>query len=371
MDGVTIGQAKATTRLASPPAVTQQPRVLFLAALRGAALLYIVFDHTVAEIEPRVDPASPAWSAFVAGYDLIDQVTTGTRIPALYFLAGLFLERSIARGVWRFITTRLRTLVWPLLVWGLLQTVVFTYTPLRSATFDAWVGHGLSYFTAGLTTFDPTLALRGWWRLSGSLWFLDGLVIFLGLFLILRWLPKWLVLAFAAAWFVVSLVFAPVDGAGPAGAIVVNFGHYFLFFWLAVMTSDWAVRREARITGRQALLAGALTLAIAVPPVMLGRSDWPVFALVSGLPAIPLLLNASKWLARSPVRALVLWAGEASLLILCLHMLAVVLVLTLAIAAGITAPLLLLPLAFIGGLGLCLLAQYGLRRLRLSAVVGL
>lgn len=368
MDASTIGPRDAVSSAASE--TSAKPKLEYISAVRGAALIYIVFDHTVGELAARFPSGGSLWADFLRAYDAFDYATAGTRIPVLFFLAGLFVERSAARGVVRFITGRMRTLVWPLALWWLVQTLAFLFEPWRTELFSDVKLEGALHVMAGVTTFDPRRVLSGWWLMSGALWFLDVLIVYLTLFLLLRKLPKMLVLIAAGVWFVASLYFTTAWDGGPYGPMLVALGRYFIFFWLAVTVSDWAVRRQAQLTPGQMGWAAVLFVGVAAACVVFGFQGREVVILVSGLPAIPLLLNAGKWLARSPARSLVLWSGEASLLILCLHMLAMPLALAVAVAANVTSPLLLLPLGFGGGLGLCLLADFIQRRLRWSSALG-
>jgi fucose 4-O-acetylase-like acetyltransferase len=345
-------------------------RVEFLAAARGGALLYIVLGHVVDWLTIPGAPTSAAWDQFLGVYNAADHMTAGTRIGILVFMTGVFLERSVTRGLVHFVSTRATSLLWPLLLWGLLQAAYFAYAPWPHGVEGFEPREGFARLWNGLLSLNPLEVLRGWWRLSAPLWFLNMLAFFLAAFLLLRLLPKYFVLVGAVALFVFSVATPPPAESNPELTALLVLGPNFLYFWLGTLSYDWVARRNARITLLQALACLAAFLAIALPPVLLGREDWARFGYVASLPAIPLMLMGARLLLHTPLKWPLLWAGKSSLLILCLHMMTLSLAMLAAAAAGVVDPLWLLPLSFAGALGLCLLADLVLQRVGWSGALG-
>ena len=88
-----------------------EPTVEFVYTLRGYALLWVVLDHAVVFTEASfgydVGPANRSL------YHVFDDMTEGTRLPILMFLAALFVDRGFNADARSFITKRIRFLVWP------------------------------------------------------------------------------------------------------------------------------------------------------------------------------------------------------------------------------------------------------------------
>jgi fucose 4-O-acetylase-like acetyltransferase len=347
-------------------------RIEFLGATRGAAILYIVFNHIIDYVRQLDLSASSLWDGAIQVYTKFDFATAGTRLPILILMTGLFLERSLARGTGRFIASRTTSLLWPLILWGLVQAVIFSFNPELTPWRGQQEREGLILLGTSLASFEPVWAFYAWSLVSDQLWFLNMLAVFLLLYLFARRLPRALLFSLALILFVVSIALnGPLAPKwSPALWILTRLGPFFLFFVLGTMMSDWVVKRGARTTRTHAIIAGCLFLAIAAPLLFADPAVWWPLTFVSALPAIPLLFMAGNWLAKSPARAFFLWAGQASLLLLCLHTLCIVFVLAIALAIGVTSPPLLALLAAVGGIGLCFLIDHALRRTGLSAALG-
>lgn len=336
----------------------------YITATRGAALLYVVLDHSV---DLSRAPSYSGWDVVLKLYRYVDSATDQTRMGTLFFLTGLFLERSMARGTMAFVRGRARTLLWPLLLWTLVQAGVFLLLPAVAT----WRGtdDALALLWSGLTDAHPASIARAWVLLSGQFWFLDFLLVYLVLFMAVRRLPALAGLSIAIACFAVG-VFAPPPAAhtNPALSLLIVLGPYFLFFWLGIALSDWAVRRRAELTTRQAILCGALFAALTVLKLVTGRET---AAWLGALVAIPLALNLGKWLTRTSLRFVVLWAGQASLLILCLHFMFIGALRAVMIDAGVTSRVSIVVLAACGALAMCFAADWIVQRAGWSPALGL
>jgi hypothetical protein len=107
-------------------------RVAFVSVARGYALLFIVFGAGVrmaADVfgaNPGRFPAS-TWMDALGVHTVIDSATWVTRVPVLFFLSGLFLDRSIAKGSAAFVRARGKSVVWPLILWTIVSAVFFSF----------------------------------------------------------------------------------------------------------------------------------------------------------------------------------------------------------------------------------------------------
>ncbi|WNB85058.1 acyltransferase family protein [Cellulomonas sp. ATA003] len=141
--------------------------------LRGGAILLVLLWHA---------PAIPA----LYGYTVPDWVLAANdallpfRMPALMFLSGLLLPRSLAKPLRDYLTGKVSLLVWPYLLFAGLHMALY------GPTGPVW--HPYT------------------WIATGYLWFLFNIACYYFAAPMLRWLPAWVVpiLAFAAA--------VPTDG---------------------------------------------------------------------------------------------------------------------------------------------------------------
>ncbi|MDO5700988.1 MAG: acyltransferase [Bowdeniella nasicola] len=95
----------------------QIPRSLALDIARGLAVLGVVLNHTIGGLSAAdvISYGSP-WLA------VNDALIVG-RMPAMFFLIGLFIPRSVAkRGAWGYIRERSAILLWVYLVWYVIQS---------------------------------------------------------------------------------------------------------------------------------------------------------------------------------------------------------------------------------------------------------
>lgn len=297
-----LNGAGAITLPARRQRAASTPRVEFVYTLRGMTMFWIVLDHSVRWAEQAIGPLTAR-----TPFGIVDDITEGTRLPVLMFLAAIFTEAQLKRGLPDFLAKRVQYLVWPWLLWTTVCILVL-------ATGTA-LGIGLS-----VTSFSELPQIL--WRPHYPTWFLYDLVAFNLVFLALRTVDRRWVLAFAFVLFGVSLYYEPLPGGDDmATRAVRHVGRMFVFFWLGIMLPGWVLSR--RIDRQRSLLIGsaASLLLLTLPPVLLDWTYWRSFVLFSGLPAIPVML----WIAPrldglpGPFKRAFAWAGRASLQILCLH----------------------------------------------------
>jgi fucose 4-O-acetylase-like acetyltransferase len=317
------------------------PKIEYIYTIRGYALLWIVLDHAVSYTEGSFGIAPGPGNRSL--YNVIDDMTEGTRLPILMFLAALFVERSFNAGVRSFISKRIRYLVWPWLLWTFVTIMVLA----TATTF----GNELM-----ATQFDALLSM--WWKPQTQTWFLYDLIVYSVIYLAVRTVDRRLVLAVAVALFAGSLWLGDAD-TSLFGKGVRHYGRLFLFFWLGIMLWRWVLSR--RVEQERLLLASCLAafLLLGVPPVLMDSTWWQAAAMASALPALPLMLWLGSRLAATPLRAPLGWVGRASLLILCLHAIPAWALVVGARRLGLDDPVLVAVLAAAGAIAFC----YGVDRL--------
>jgi uncharacterized membrane protein YcfT len=197
-------------------------RCTLIDSLRGLAILYIAFDHTLVPV-CRLLGVLPGDDALLAAYKAFDLATNGTRITALMLAAGLFLERSCAKGTRRFLWSRASGLLWPLALWSSIQVLTLAMLLPAERSLD---------LSGGVLDL-----VRHWLQLSGQFWFLYVLILCQLVFLAVRRLDPHVVLAGAAAAFAGSLLLDVMQVRGLAIAPFRELGHLFIFCWLGHMCS--------------------------------------------------------------------------------------------------------------------------------------
>jgi len=108
--GVTEAIAVTRTRAA--------PRAEWVDAARGIGILLVVYGHALRGLLPADGAAVPRWIGWQ------DALIYAFHMPLFFLLAGLFLERSVAKGRTRFVADKLLTVAYPYLLWSLADGTV-------------------------------------------------------------------------------------------------------------------------------------------------------------------------------------------------------------------------------------------------------
>lgn len=266
---------------------------------KGIGIILVVYAHVARGIHSAGLPMDERI------FRLVDSVIYSFHMPLFFFLSGLFFVGSLQRqGGARLIAGRFDTIVYPYVVWSLIQGTIEVF---------------LSQFTNGKVAAGEVAALL--WQPRAQFWFLYAMFFtFLAATLIYRRLDGRWQFAVALAAISVSLV----RDVLPAG-IPLNFLYqYFIFFALGVSAAP-SVPRLAGGTGRFALILipsfaitqfavhGALGLDYAT-------ADKPL-ALALAVVSISAIVVASLLIERKGP-ALLAQIGRASLGIYLMHILA-------------------------------------------------
>jgi fucose 4-O-acetylase-like acetyltransferase len=96
----------------------RKSRLTWIDFAKGAAIIMVVFRHIVIGIERSEIPIHEA-------YRTIADITYSFRMPLFFILSGFFLRSSLLkRTTGEFIQSKLRTLLYPYLIWTFIQITV-------------------------------------------------------------------------------------------------------------------------------------------------------------------------------------------------------------------------------------------------------
>jgi fucose 4-O-acetylase-like acetyltransferase len=269
---------------APPPAVAgiQPQRSLLIDILRGLSIALVVLGHTDEGMLHRF-----WWNGSMTGYR-IKYFIYSFHMPAFFFVSGIFLCASVQkRGGWRFTIEKLRTMIYPYLLWALIYAPIPIYFSkvLRSAPMS-WA------------TFAGAVA-------TGSYaWFLPTIFFTVMVGMLLRRVPMPLLFVLSA---LVSLYW-PVTGL-----VFVDRGLNHLPFLVVGM---WVGRSYEQIERVPAGVAAAGAAVLFVVILLITKSDYVFsryFFLPLGLLGTLMLLLVSRVLARTPTARLLAWAGSGSI----------------------------------------------------------
>ncbi|KND59694.1 Arginine/ornithine antiporter ArcD [Candidatus Burkholderia verschuerenii] len=132
---------------------------------KGIGIILVVFGHVNRGLESAgiVMPGG--------AYKLVDSLIYAFHMPLFFFLSGLFFVKSIeSRGTWRFVGSKVDTLVYPFVIWSTLQGGIQIL---------------LSRYTNGNATVSDMLTM--YVRPHDQFWFLYALFMNAVLFALLYW----------------------------------------------------------------------------------------------------------------------------------------------------------------------------------------
>jgi len=88
------------------------PRLAWVDVARGVGIVLVVYGHAL-RAQVTSGQADPAWHAAVQ-----DRTIYAFHMQLFFFLAGLFVERAVARGAGRFLHDKGWTIVYPYVLWS-------------------------------------------------------------------------------------------------------------------------------------------------------------------------------------------------------------------------------------------------------------
>lgn len=287
--------------LGSPSAVPDAPlsdgnRVLFWDVLRGVGILLVVYGHVVRGlIQAGILPDGGLWRQ-------IDIVLYSFHMPLFFVIAGRFFPSSLIRdGGVGYVTKRLGTIVYPYVLWSVLQ-----------GTIEVLVA---SHTNSGS---HPAIA-RLLWQPFDQFWFLYALfyvtVAASVIYSVSRRSPWPLVAIGLVAYYL------PLDGLG--WSAIPYTAHYLLYFALGALSSSCALPRPGLRVRTIVLLVTPLALLFLNGPHLRALGDPsfrvdPTAALCAGLAGTALCCCLAGSVPQSASRVLA-FLGKYSLQIFLMH----------------------------------------------------
>ena len=204
-------------------------RLAWMDTLRGCAVLLVVLTHAV-HVGPV--PAPPALL-------VVDRLTTPFRVPALIFLSGMLLPRSLSKPRGVYLRGKVSRILWPYLVWSLVILAVTSF---------------------GAPGPNPLVEL--FWQPSSSMWYLG--------YLFLYYVAVLLVPPAGRTWLLVPTLVglvaaAPSVALDPTAPPHSDLLQKFFFCFFCFLCGDLLTRNAARwlpvlAHPRTAVVAGLLAL---------------------------------------------------------------------------------------------------------------
>lgn len=257
-----------------PPA----SRLYWMDALRGLAVFLVVLQHSTSFPRQR---GTDLGLGFI---DVSADILAPYRMPLLLLLSGMLLGPSVRKPLIGYYEGKVRKVLWPLLVWGVITGVA-----------EAKV--------------DLLLTLDYWKSGPMHMWFLGVLLIYYLIGPITRWVPPWVVVAVFVG---ILMLFNPEE------FFYRRILYYGVFFFLGAALLphlDKILKRGVWfpiVLGMVGVVVSLGSLAgwIEVNPY---QALWSVATPVAGLAAIVWLgpnLPRMRWLE---------WAGRRSIILYCAH----------------------------------------------------
>ena len=137
--------------LANPAQVAEGPRTgasryQWMDVSRGLGVILIVIVHAGSIYSGMGVSELPAWIR------VLDLALAPYRVPLLVFLSGILLARSLAKGLPRFVTGKVKNLVWPYLIWTAL-IIAATGDPAAWLNVKLWLGGTVLWYVMFLFIF--------------------------------------------------------------------------------------------------------------------------------------------------------------------------------------------------------------------------
>ena len=285
----------------------REGRVAWVDAAKGLCIILVVMVHATIGVEIAAGErgfmhAIVAWAR-------------PFRMPDFFLISGLFLGLTIDRPWRRYLDRKVVHFLYFYLLW---LTIQFAFkAPEMAAEAGGW--------TAPLTGW-----LEALWQPFGTLWFIYVLPVFFVFTRLVRGLPVWFVLAWAAI-----LEALPVH----TGSIVFDeFAQRYVFFFIGAAFAPHVLSFASAVQSRPVLAIAGLAvwglvnglLVFTPSPEALafllqgeigdtgatgGLSELPGISLVLGLAGALAIVTVAALLARAPWAAWLRWLGEHSIVV--------------------------------------------------------
>lgn len=315
---------------------------------RGIGIILVVLQHVYRGIvhSHLMQPSS--------GWQTEDYMVHSFHMPLFFFLAGLNVEFSLAKGKRRFLEGKLWTIVYPYFLWSLLQGSI--QLALAKYINNAPSAHDLLHIL---------------WRPIDQFWFLYTLLLcHLAAALLPKLRPTLLLITIAG--FALSLFVKP-----PTFLIMQSL-YMPLFYALGIVLADRVkniahISPFARYGGLLALWSG-----FAVVTLLAYRGGYPHWDCLQILPSSFLGIAGTIWIAKylrsamgSTIARWLIQLGKGSMAIYVMHVIAAAGIRVILKMLHVHPPMLHLLLGTMAGLLLPLLAQSLFKKFNLLSLAGL
>lgn len=176
--------ATPSSAMKSNSAELKRTRLDWIDYAKGIGIILVVYDHVMSNLrfsDSRIDPTF---------YDYSYKLITSFHMPLFFFLSGLFIEKSLAKGTKLFLVNKFNTIAYPYLVWSLIQGSLLVI--LSAYTVSVSQENALTFKTLPIhIALDPTPLVH--------LWFLYVLFAANLVFLLLKRLTGSIYVVFALA----------------------------------------------------------------------------------------------------------------------------------------------------------------------------
>ncbi len=272
------------------PNVNGRPpsRINSVDTVKGIAIVLMVFGHTVqGALHRQLWDAQPA---MVRGLSFTEYFIYSFHMPAFFFVSGLFIAGSVARrGALGFTLEKIRTLLYPYILWGVATAL-------------------LNPLTARFRMSAHALSWRSFfWELSSgnASWFLITLFVCQLLALVLVRLPDWLQMTVALA----ACFFVPASGV----AVLFQPFLYLPFVIAGSWFSGSRMQLLEKLPGRYAWIGFVLLLALQLAMINAWGPVTRWNKVPIGLAGTLMLLLMSQAIRGSATDKALRWYGEGSL----------------------------------------------------------
>ena len=313
-------------------------------AAKGIAIVLVVYGHCLRGLTVAGLIDDRSW------LQVTDYVIYSFHMPLFFFVSGLFVRASMARGAMHFWRGKVLTILYPYVLWSLLQGSVQI----------ALAGSGVTNRTLPLSALFEIF-----WAPISPFWFLYALFFALLAAYLTRLSRPELLMGLALAAFLATL------SANPQILNDIAYGTFYLALGMVASERGWialADRAKKTATASSVFLFAVIVSACYVANL---PERLTIPAAFSGI-AATIMLCALLCRRLPAVASLLGLLGQASMAIYVMHILALGFVrFILAKVAGVTDAAFLLMACTAAGVIIPVLAQVVLSRMQIARVFGL
>lgn len=263
-------------------------RLVWMDTLRGVAVLLVMLSHAI-----HLSPIDPPRAVIT-----LDLAVTPFRIPALMFLSGMLLARSVAKPRPVYLRGKVSRILWPYLLWTLITLAVTSF---------------------GAPGPNPLIELL--WRPTSAMWYLGYLFVYYLAVMFLRPGQRTWLLVPTAVGLVLAAPTTVLDPFTSSDAAALP---KLLFCFFCFLCGDVLTRHAARwhpvLTNVRTTAVCAL---LALPAVVMSVAGFEVrfqpCYLVSTLAGIVATIPLFTWLAGTGVGAFSAAQGRSSIVFYVTH----------------------------------------------------